>query len=175
MCDTTPRNSSKLSLLINLRGNMDLSVGRFTCGFGIKGRHGFAIRKLARQIRTTLCGRLRDQRRGCLIGDCVRRRGICNRRILSITLGTILLLRCIRHLWRTIGKAMMTRRAPTQPVLLHRLFLAFVEGCCTGVKGNSGGEFSFETITAAFANGPAEEDENDDKNDETDEGKNTAL
>lgn len=43
------------------------------------------------------------------------------------------------------------------------------------VKGDSRGGISLETITAAFANGPRDDDENDDKSDDTDKGKYTTL
>lgn len=152
------------------------------CRFGKKRRHGFAIRKFARQIRTALSGGLQDRRRVCLIGDRSRsrsrRRAIRNCRILSITLGMILLLRCIRHLRHAIPRTIamvVTRRAHTQPAFLHRLFLAFVKGRRTRIKGDGGVEFSFETVTTAFANGPADKEENGDENDESDEGENAAL
>jgi len=53
--------------------------------------------------------------------------------------------------------------------------LAFVLVHRTGVKGDSGSEISFKTITAAFANDPRDTDENDDEDNDTDEGKDAAL
>lgn len=69
----------------------------------------------------------------------------------------------------------VSREASAYPVFFHRVLLAFVEVRRTGVEGDGSSKVSFKTITTALADGPCDNDENDNESNDTNKGKDASL